>query len=260
VRRAHAGKTRDPLQLLSFEGGLETLPRALAKALPPDTIQYACAVSRIEKTADGYIVRTETGETLQAGHVILAVPAPVAAGLLEPIVSAVCEPLRQIPYNGIAVVHTAFQRPALNHALDGFGFLVPRRERLALLGSIWASSLFPDRVPRDQVLLANFIGGAHHPEIVAWNDAQILLQVLADLQTVFQSDTLTPAYQRVLRYPNALPQYTLGHGKRVAQIETLLTAHPNIALCGNYLHGIALNECVKSGLAAATRCLTMPAG
>jgi oxygen-dependent protoporphyrinogen oxidase len=172
--------------------------------------------------------------------------------LLKNILPTAATVLSEIPYNGLAVVHTGFSQTSMAHSLDGFGCLIPRRENLPLLGTIWASSLFPQRAPEGQILLSNFIGGAHHPEIATWKEERIAQLVLENLQQVFKAAPLQPSFQRVLKYPKAIPQYTLGHLDRMHLLEQALNAHSNLQVCGNYLHGIALNECVKSGLAAAS--------
>jgi oxygen-dependent protoporphyrinogen oxidase len=142
--------------------------------------------------------------------------------------------------------------------LDGFGCLIPRNEKLPLLGVIWASSLLPGRVPPGQCLLSCYIGGAHHPEIAGWPPENVQQLVLDNLQSIFKTPALSPTFSRVLNYEKAIPQYTLGHRERIETIENELDkTQPGLFVCGNYLHGIALNECVKSGQAAADQVLSL---
>jgi oxygen-dependent protoporphyrinogen oxidase len=49
----------------------------------------------------------------------------------------------------------------------------------------------------------------------------------------------------VWRYPRALPQYNVGHAKRVAEIRRLEEALPNLGLVGNYLTGRSIGDCVE---------------
>jgi oxygen-dependent protoporphyrinogen oxidase len=48
-----------------------------------------------------------------------------------------------------------------------------------------------------------------------------------------------------MRWPQAIPQYLLGHPERVAAIEARAAVHPGLILGGNALHGISLNDCVE---------------
>lgn len=241
------------MHLLSFEGGLQTLTDALVRALPPHTLSLNHSVDSIQAVESGYRVQLQTGELLEVTHLILALPAYRAARLLRSVIPMAAEPLADISYNALAMVQTGFKQSDIPHALDGFGCLLPRREQLPLLGTIWASSLFPERAPTGHVLFSNYIGGAHRPELVEWEPERILTEVLNNLAIVFKTKPLEPSFHRVMRYQQAIPQYTLGHRQRIAQTEQALAKHSRVALCGNYLHGVALNECVKSGLGAAER-------
>lgn len=246
-----AAKKRAPLQLFGFENGMQALPQALANALPASALRLKTAVRQVRSAeGDCWTLVLAEGETLQARRVILATPAYITAQLCDALSESAGRALSEIPYNSIALVHLGFPKNSIRHPLDGFGVLIPQREKRLLLGSIWASSLFLDRAPQDQVLLSNFIGGAHHPEILAESDAHIVQQVLQDLQVIFSSP-LQPVFSRVLRYEKAIPQYTRGHRERVEVVQTALSSLPGLAVCGNYLDGVALNACVKSGQAAA---------
>lgn len=244
-------KDKKPYALLSFKNGLGSLIQALSEDLPAEALQLNMPVAHIQHDEAGWTIVTPSGQTFLARQLILALPAYAAAALLQDLLPEVSAALNDIPYNSLSVVQTAFPKQALGHTLDGFGVLIPRREKLALLGSIWVSSLFPERCPRDQVLLANFIGGAHQPELASQSEETITAQVLADLQTVFQTRHLEPPFSRFRQYQKAIPQYTLGHRERVETIRQGLARLPGLAVCGNYLSGLALNECVKSGQAAA---------
>ncbi len=243
---------KPPMKLLSFENGLQTLTDALAAALPEHSILLNQQVVRIEKNEEDYLVRLHTGEWLSCKALVLATPAYVSAQLLEALVPVAVEPLSRIPYNGLTVTHLGYEQNRIKHPLDGFGCLIPRRENIPLLGTIWASSLFPERAPAGKVLLSNFLGGAHHLEVLGWKASQVQGQVVRDLQKVFHiQGSLEPVFSEVTYYERAIPQYNLGHRHRIATIEAALKRHPQIQLAGNYIHGIALNECVKSGLVAA---------
>ncbi|WP_373533015.1 protoporphyrinogen oxidase [Vampirovibrio sp.] len=240
------------MKLMSFEGGLQTLTDALANALPPNALRLNCPVRQIEKAASGYQVVLESGEALETRNIVLAVPAYVAARLLKTLAPEASRHLEKIPYNGLSVAHLGFHAKQIQHPLDGFGCLIPRKENIKLLGAIWASSLFPERAPAGKVLLSHFIGGAHYPEAIWHKASQIQGQAVQDLQTVFHlKGSLEPQFSNVLFYEQAIPQYSLGHLQRISAIETDLKKRKGLHLAGNYIRGIALNECVKSGIQAA---------
>jgi oxygen-dependent protoporphyrinogen oxidase len=53
-----------------------------------------------------------------------------------------------------------------------------------------------------------------------------------------------------VRWPDALPQYTLGHLDRLARIARRLAAHPGLAIAGNTDRGIGIPDCIASADAA----------
>jgi oxygen-dependent protoporphyrinogen oxidase len=59
-----------------------------------------------------------------------------------------------------------------------------------------------------------------------------------------------PSFIRIFRHEKAIPQYTVGHGERLANLGAKLKEHPGLYLTGNAYRGIGLNDCV----AAADRC------
>ena len=84
---------------------------------------------------------------MSADAVVLAVPAYEAEKILMEMEPAVCEFLAGIPYAPLVVVGLGFSKAEAPGPLDGFGFLVPYREGVPVLGSLWTSSIFPGRAP-----------------------------------------------------------------------------------------------------------------
>jgi oxygen-dependent protoporphyrinogen oxidase len=64
-----------------------------------------------------------------------------------------------------------------------------------------------------------------------------------------------PEFIRVFRHPQAIPQYTVGHGKRLEVLEGLLKAHQGLILTGNSYRGIGLNDCAAAAERAADEAL-----
>jgi len=247
-------RPKTPYRLLGLDAGMQGLPHALAEKLPQEAIRCNTRVLSIEKNEGGYHCLLASGEIISALGLILATPADVAAELLSSFLPTASAALDEIPYAPIATVHFGFEKNTIPHSLDGFGFLVPQSENMKLLGAIWASSLFPGRAPEGQALMSCFIGGARNPSVNQLPESEIVKQVLADLATVFGKD-LSPTYRKVIVYHKAIPQYVLGHRQRVETITYALQQASGLALCGNYLSGVSLNDCVKSGFSAADKIL-----
>ncbi len=235
--------------LTSFRGGVRTLVETVAAALGASLILDA-PVRRIERTASGY--RVVAGEQeVSASAVVLACPAYEAARLCGDFAPDLAQELWAIPYAPITVVATAYARTDVPHPLDGFGFLVPRREGRPVLGTLWDSSVFPDRAPEGRVLLRTMLGGARHPDLAALPEREAVAAVRAQLRDLL-GVRADPLRVWVYRHERGIPQYEVGHLARMGRIEAALQALPGLFLCHNAYRGIALNDCARE--ARATGC------
>jgi oxygen-dependent protoporphyrinogen oxidase len=227
--------------MFSFRDGLETLPRRLAREIGDVRTGVSC--EGLVRADEGFRIGTSAGP-IEARRVVLAVPADAAACLLD-------EPLfAEVRYAPVALVSLGWRRDAVSHPLGGFGFLVPRREGLRLLGCLFPSEIFAGRAPAGHVALAAFVGGTTEPEIVGWDDDAIVSTVVSELRGPLglRGD---PAFQLVRRWPRAIPQYEIGHGRFVERAREIERALPGLRLGGNFLGGISVPDCIRKAEALA---------
>jgi len=256
--KPQAGPAGPGGKLTSFSGGLEDIIDFLARALP-GMVRTSAAVTGIEKVPTGetpYLLHLNDGaETIPADVVIWAIPAYVAADLLGSLDKECGETLGQIPYSSLSVVCFGYKESAMPMPLDGFGFLIPEKEKKKILGTLWDSSIFPGRAPEGFVSLRSMAGGAAHPEYGLLDSDKIIANTRAALKEIMGIEA-APDFVKVFPHEKAIPQYTVGHGARVARLETILKEQlPGFFLTGNAFHGIGINDCVASGRAAARRVL-----
>ena len=255
--RAMRGASRGtvPARLGSFEGGLETLPRALGSALG-DAVRLGVRVRSVDPSGTGWQVRWDGGGE-QFDRVVLAVPARTAAELLRPLDASVATALQAIRTVPISVVHLGW-RPALAPEPTGFGVLVPAREHRRVLGVIFVSSAYPFRAPGGGTLLTTLVGGARGAEWAALPDAELVALVRDELRTMIGIDR-PPDLVRIVRWTDAIPQYEVGHNGRLDAIASALRAHPRLVLAGNSLRGPGIADCVRESLALADTIAPAPA-
>jgi oxygen-dependent protoporphyrinogen oxidase len=194
-------------------------------------------------------------EVLTTKRLIISTPAQQAGNLLRELDPQFESSLSSIAYAPVAVVSLGYPKSAIQHSLDGFGFLVPRSSGLQILGTVWNSSLFPGRVPEGYVLLTSFLGGATDPSAVSLPEPDIISIVHRELASVL-GITQSPSFSQVQTWPRAIPQYNLGHMRLVNQLTQLQSKYPSIQLIGNYLRGPALGACVEQALTVAQETIT----
>ena len=60
-----------------------------------------------------------------------------------------------------------------------------------------------------------------------------------------------PLWQEVVRWPQAIPQYDIGHLDRMRRIDAAESAVPGLYFCANYRGGVAVGDRIKVGQATA---------
>ncbi len=250
ARRAGAAAFRSPV--VSFRDGLATLGERLAAAVPE--LRRRAPVEAVRRdTGGGFVVESAAG-VYTAPRVVMAVPAAQAACLLHPASAGGSAALAEVPYAPVAVLALGFARDDVAHPLDGFGFLAAPGSGLRLLGCLFTSSLFPGRAPAGHVLLTCFLGGRGAPQLAARDDEELSRIAGEDLERTLGVRG-TPAVVVVRRWPRAIPQYEIGHGRFVALADELEAALPGMRFAGNWLRGAGVADCVEGGASVAAALL-----
>ncbi|WP_099884523.1 protoporphyrinogen oxidase [Synechococcus sp. 65AY6A5] len=255
-------------QLGNLRQGLQQLPEALAQKLG-DSLRLGWRALQLKRAGELYWVGFETPEGsrwVAARQVVLALPAYEAAALLQELNPPASQLLAEILYPPVAVVALAYPQEALPQPLRGFGHLIPRSQGLRTLGTIWASCLFPERAPQGYHSFLSFLGGATDaalarqqgiPPIPALSPEERAQIAHAELSQVLLTRRAEPVYLGERLWPRAIPQYTLGHRQRIAQVQAHLASQtPGIWVCANYLDGVALGDCVRRAEALAQQLLS----
>ncbi len=228
--------------LHSFKKGLGTLTTALADRT---TVRLSHPVQALRRSNGRFEVTTPHG-VQSADAVVVTTPCAQMADLLEPWGDAATDALREVPYVACHVVIHGFAASAVPHGkLDGFGFLIPGGEGRDVLGSIWASSVFPDHVPGGTVMFRTMLGGARRPDLADASEEELLSLARSELTAFCGLDPKAePIVQRVIRWQSAIPQYNQGHQGLVDAADGLQSRFPGLFLSGNGLRGVAMLNCV----------------
>jgi protoporphyrinogen/coproporphyrinogen III oxidase len=244
-------------RLTSFTGGVQDLVQALTGALSGHvrTGERVSAVLRQAEEGVPWRVITERGDALDAEVVVLSCGASAAAAAVENLDATLAATLRHIPAAPIVVVALGYERASLGHALDGFGFLIPRREGLRVLGVLWDSSIFPNRAAGSRALMRVMLGGAHDPGAVTLEDDELVRLAREGLQQSM-GVVASPAWRRVIRHDLGIPQYTVGHLDRLASIDERLAHHSGLLVAGNSYRGVSINACISEARSLAERIST----
>lgn len=242
ARRAAAAQARNVPLFQTLKGGLEQLVNTLAQR---SAGSLEVILGRAEAVEPGWRVRVN-GEWIEAGAVVLATEAHQAAALLG------WPELEGVPYSSSMTVALAYDRRTFHQKLDGFGFLIPLRERREMVACTYVGTKFSHRVPDDKVLLRCFLGGALNEAVLGQTDEWVVARVREELRDI-AGVTEEPLFSRIARWPRSMAQYTVGHQQRMKQAEERLRQSPGLYLAGNGYYGIGIPDCVRMGKQAAEK-------
>ncbi len=251
--KAHEnGKGQSRGIFLTPQDGLGEMVGALVEHLEMAGLKLRLntAVREVKPTREGYSIKLSTGELLEADGLILATPSFASAQLVAGFAPALAEELRPIEYVSTATVTLAYREADLPRPLDGYGYVIPRREGRKALACTWTSTKFPHRAPDGFALLRVFIGRAGQEDEISWDVASLLETARQELRMSL-GITTEPLLEKVYRWEKAMPQYALGHPQRLERIQSCLSAYPGLALAGNAYQGIGIPDCIHSGELAA---------
>jgi oxygen-dependent protoporphyrinogen oxidase len=175
--------------------------------------------------------------------VVSALPAPGAKRVLGSLSKELAQALDGVPTAPVTVVALGFREMDVPHPMNGFGYLVPSSEKGNVLGVMWSSSMFPGvRAPAGHVLCRVFLGGVRDMGVCARDDEDLVLRAREHLQWSMGIHA-QPVVTKLFRHRVGIPQYELGHQRRLEQAEKVLFNQPGIFLAGNAFHGVGVNPC-----------------
>ena len=241
------------------KAGMSSLVDRLEERLPEDTIQLHTLVDNIHQNGNGKwqlaVAQTSNSKPLSPDSllfdgVILATPAYRAAKIVEDLDGQLAQLLNSIPYASTSIVTLVYSRLSIEHPLDGFGLVVPAVENRQILAASFASNKFPGRAPDDEVLIRVFIGGACQPELAELPDERLRAIAVTELAELLGIKD-DPVSVGIVRWPQSMPQYHVGHTLLVERIFAQIKRHSGLAIAGNAYSGVGVPNCIHSGEQAA---------
>jgi oxygen-dependent protoporphyrinogen oxidase len=238
--------------LVTLDGGLARLVEALVTRLAGADLRPDSTVGLIARVGDRYRVALVGGEEIVADAVVLATPAFATARLLADLAPEAATELAQIPYVDVATICLAYPRTALGRPLDGTGFLVPPEEGKFLVGCTWSSAKWPHLADDTHVVIRCMVGRRGDSRWLDMDDETIVRRVHGELVEAMGL-TAGPVQERVQRWPQAMPQYLVGHQDRLDALDAALRDLPGLYLTGAAYRGIGLASCVANAQRTAKK-------
>jgi len=246
---------------LSFPRGTAELIHALEARLTGVTVVRGTRVESVRRRAPaaparagGFLVEVSGGGLHEADALIVTTPAHEAARLLARMDPALQEMLSLIPFGSTVVIHLAYRKADVPHPLDGYGYLIPGVEQSDVVACTWSSQKWEGRAPSGHVLLRLMAGRFGRRDVLSRPDEELFELARGELSATL-GITAAPVLRRLHRWDKGMPQYTVGHHRRVETINARALAFPGLILAGSSYGGVGIPQCVESGMQAATAAL-----
>jgi len=153
-----------------------------------------------------------------------------------------------VTYFPLSMVFLGMKKDSIEHNLDGFGFLVPRKENLSILGTLFSSTLFENRAPKGNILLTTFVGGERMPDLALAPDKQIYDAVEKDLTKLLGMKN-KPDFRHIKRWKKSIPLPDLKMRFRVKAANKLSLLNPGLQFSGSAFSGVSLPNCLDADIA-----------
>jgi oxygen-dependent protoporphyrinogen oxidase len=252
--RKKNGAVKERAKMFSFDEGLQVLIDSLSQKLEEE-IKLNTSVTKIEQSSGVWTIHyNDNGTEYINTHssLIFTLPAYRLAELQHNIPNIDLSLLKEIYYPPVTSLALGFRREDISHPLDGFGMLVPKKENMHILGTLFSSTLFSRRAPEGNVLLTTYIGGARQPQYAELSESEQVELVLQDLRKLLGIKG-EPAFIHRSFFPKAIPQYDRGYEKYKVLMGEIEHKAPGIYIAGNFRNGISLGDCIASALTIADK-------
>ena len=154
-------------KVIGFPSGNQELVDALARSLEGH-VHTSDPVQSIRRDGDTWVLHMASGQEREAEQLVVTCAAYGAADMFADKQPELATELRAIQHCSLVSVHCAYdEQGQIEGEVDGFGFLIPRKQSEGrALGILFSSNLFENRVPAGKKLVRVLMGGARNPDIL----------------------------------------------------------------------------------------------
>jgi oxygen-dependent protoporphyrinogen oxidase len=246
-RKQRNEDSKQNAKMFSFRNGMQSFPKAIAKNFKGN-IFYDCTIESIRKVENKIIVEIEANK--QKGKIVSdvllsTIPSHSFSKFADPIDPNLSKHLNDIFYPPVLVLFLGYDKKVIQQKLDGFGFLIPSKEKKKFLGAIWSSTIFENRAKDDRAAFTLFVGGARNPDFTKAQVNDRVDEVIKEFEEIM-GITSPPILIEKYFWNKAIPQYNLGYIEHEKYFEQFEKENPGIFLSGNYRGGISVGDCIKS--------------
>jgi oxygen-dependent protoporphyrinogen oxidase len=234
--------------LVTMKQGMQQLTDHLESQLNRTRIVCESGEIQLERPGSEFIVKSNGFED-RCDFVVLCTPAAAAGQIVSKVSLAAAGLLKQVPYGSSTLVYLVYDKKDFDHPLDGFGFIVPRKESRMVDACTWVNTKFDYRAPGDKILLRCAI---HARDGRSLPTADQAAEVAAEEIKAIMGVQSKPIDQKIFRVEGGIPQLLVGHQQRLREVQQELSQYPGLILAGSFSGGVGVPDCIKTARETAT--------
>lgn len=241
-------------QFQTVKTGLQTIVEELEKQLDITKVYKGTKVVSIERAGSGYSMKLDNGKVLHADSAVVTAPHKAAAAMFPK--ADWLKGLEDMVSTSVANVALGFPEEAVQMEHQGTGFVISRNSDFSITACTWTNKKWPSTTPEGKVLLRAYVGKAGDESVVEQSDNEMVKIVLDDLRRIMKIDG-EPEMTCITRWHEAMPQYHVGHKKRMKEIrEGLQASYPGVFMTGASFEGVGIPDCIDQGKQAVADVLS----
>lgn len=235
---------RDRWSIFSLNNGLETLTTALHDNILKNNVDVVLNEHCEELNLSSSGVKLSCGKNYEVNHLVSTIPARSLGKLLENQHPQLAQLLNKIPTVSMAVVNLYYKENLLKDL--AFGFLVPPKEKLPILGVIYDSCV---QSYSNGTILTVMMGGSWYEQYFGRKqDKEHFLNTAKQYLSIILGIDVEPTNFKVNILKDCIPQYVVGHYENLDKIHDYIEDKKlPISLCGASYYGVGVNDVILGG-------------
>ncbi|MEK5100145.1 protoporphyrinogen oxidase [Bacillus sp. FSL W8-0848] len=231
-------------QFQTLKTGLQTIVEELEKQLELTKIYKGTKAVGIER-GQHYSFKLDNGIVLHADAAVIAAPHKAISAMFPD--EDWLKGMREMVSTSVANVALGFPEDAVKMEHEGTGFVISRNSDFSITACTWTNKKWPHTTPEGKVLLRAYVGKAGDESVVEQSDNEMVRIVLEDLKRIMKIEG-EPEMTCITRWNEAMPQYHVGHKKRIKEVrEGLQASYPGIFVTGASFEGVGIPDCIDQG-------------
>ncbi|PKP08179.1 MAG: protoporphyrinogen oxidase [Bacteroidetes bacterium HGW-Bacteroidetes-4] len=237
-------------KIFTVKGGLGALTKTLYSKIGADKFLLGVSGIHVKPVETGFEVSLTNKDgdtvTLNAKKVISTLPAFELPKILGFVDEHLLNQVSQVFHPQVVEIAVGFNQWK-GVPIDGFGGLIPFKEKREIMGVMYMSSLFENRAPEGGALITVFVGGARRQDLPQRSDEELKALVAKEFKELMGVPDFKPDLFEIIRHKHAIPQYGKESKARFEAVEKIQTQFPGLLIGGNLRNGIGMSDRVKQG-------------